>query len=61
MMDKSREVEEQNTLRDWRRQNCDEVKDIATKVENFREIDVQVKKFTKWKGFRNIFSPYSSY
>jgi hypothetical protein len=28
-MDKSKEVEEQNRLRDWRRHNCDEAKEIV--------------------------------
>jgi ribosomal protein L39E len=28
MMDKSREVKEKNILRDWRRHNCDEAKEI---------------------------------
>jgi ribosomal protein L39E len=28
MMDKNREVEEQNRLREWRRQNHDEAKEI---------------------------------
>ncbi len=40
MMDKSNEVEEQNRLRDWRRQNHDEAKEIVTQVEKSREIVV---------------------
>jgi len=31
-MDKSREVEKKNKLRDWRRQNHDEAKEIAAKA-----------------------------
>jgi hypothetical protein len=32
-MDKSKEVEKQNRLRDWRRQNSDEAKKKAIQVE----------------------------
>jgi hypothetical protein len=51
MMDKSREVEEQNRLREWTKENREEAK----------EIDVQAKKSSKWKGLRTIFSPSTSY
>jgi hypothetical protein len=50
-MNKSREVEEQNRLREWKRQNHVETKEIA----------VQAKKYFKWKGLRTIFSPSISY
>jgi hypothetical protein len=38
MTDKSREVKEKNRLRDWRRQNRDEAKEIATYVEKSLKI-----------------------
>jgi hypothetical protein len=42
MTDKSRKMKEQNRLREWRRQNCEEVKKTT----------VQVEKSFKWKGLR---------
>jgi len=37
MMDKIREVEKINKLREWRRQNCDEAKEIAAQVEKSKK------------------------
>ncbi len=51
MMDKSKKVKEQNRLNKWRRQNCEEAKRTVA----------QVKKSSKWKGLRTIFSPSTSY
>ncbi len=42
MTDKSRKIKEQNRLRKWRRQNCEEAKKTTTQVE----------KSFKWKGLR---------
>jgi hypothetical protein len=38
MMDKSREVKEQNRLRDWRRYNDDEIKQIIVHIEKSKKI-----------------------
>ncbi len=48
-MDKNREVEEQNRLREWTKENREEAKEIVA----------QAKKSSKWKGLRTIFSPTS--
>ncbi len=44
-------IEKQNRLRKWRKQNCEEAKEIA----------IQAKKYSKWKGLKTIFSPSISY
>jgi ribosomal protein S21 len=54
MTNKSREVEEQNKLREWKRHNHAETKET-------KEIATQAKKYFKWKGLRTIFSPFISY
>ncbi len=59
-MDKSREVKEKNILRDWRRHNCDEVKEIDW-AEKSKEMATQAWKSTKWKGLKTIFSPSNNY
>ncbi len=46
-MVKNREVKEKNRLRDWRRHNRDEAKEIAIQVEKFKEIAIHAKKSTK--------------
>jgi hypothetical protein len=46
-MDKSKEVKKKNRLRDWRRQNRGEAKEIATQVEKFKEIAIQANRSTK--------------
>jgi len=51
MMNKSRELEEENRVREWKRQNHAETKEIV----------VQAKKSFKWKGLRTIFSPSISF
>ncbi len=56
-MDKNREVEEQNRLREWRRQNHDEAKEIVAQAKKFKEIVVHVDKSFIWKGLRTNFSP----
>lgn len=56
-MDKSREVKEKNRLRDWRRQNHDEAKEIATQVEKSKKILIHAKRSTTQKGLKTIFSP----
>ncbi len=61
MMDKSKEIEKQNRLREWRRQNCEEAKEIVVKIEKFKEIATQAEKSSKWKGLRTMFSPFTSY
>jgi hypothetical protein len=50
MMDKSREVKEQNKLRDWRRQNCDEAKKIVIQVEPSKEITTQAESLLNKNG-----------
>jgi hypothetical protein len=51
MIDKNKKVEKQNRLRKWRRQNCEEAK----------EIGVQANKSSKWKGLKTICNPFTSY
>ncbi len=46
----SREVEEQNRLRDWRKQNREKAKEIVVQIEKSKEIVVQAKKSIKWRG-----------
>ncbi len=60
-MDKIKEVEEKNRLRDWRRQNHDEVKKNIVQAKKSKEIATQAQKSTKWKGLRTIFSPSNIY
>jgi hypothetical protein len=61
MMDKSREVEEENRLRDWIRHNHEEAKEISAHVKKSREIIAQADKFINWKGLRTIFGPFDIY
>ncbi len=51
MIDKSKKLEKQNRLREWRRQNSEEAKKTI----------VQEKKSFKWKGLITIFSPFTNY
>jgi hypothetical protein len=51
MTDKSRKIKEQNRLRKWRKQNCEEAK----------EIGAQADQSSKWKGLKTICSPFTSY
>ncbi len=51
MMNKSREIDEKNRLREQKMQNREEAKEIV----------VQVRTSYKWKGLRTIFSPSTSY
>lgn len=60
MMDKNREVEEQNRRREWRRQNHDEAKEIVAQAKKFKEIVVHVEKSFIWKGLRTNFNPSPS-
>jgi hypothetical protein len=41
MMDKIKEVEEKNRLRDWRRQNHDEVKKNIVQAKKSKEIAIR--------------------
>jgi hypothetical protein len=61
MTDKSKKVEEQNRLREWKRQNHEEAKKLNVQAKKSKEIIVQVDKSSKWKGLRTIFSPFTSY
>lgn len=61
MMDKSREVKEQNRLRDWRRYNDDEIKQIIVHIEKSKKIVTQATNSSKQKGLRTNFSSSTSY
>ncbi len=49
-MDKSREVDEQNRVREWTKDNHEEAKEIDGQVEKSKEIATQANKSFKWKG-----------
>jgi hypothetical protein len=61
MMDKNRNVEEQNRLKECRRHNHEEAKKIVAQAKKSKEIVVQIEKSSKSKGLRTIFSPIISY
>jgi hypothetical protein len=59
MTNKSRKVEEQNRLKEWRRKNHEETKEIVIQAKKSIKKVVKANKSFKWKGLRTIFSPIS--